>query len=182
MRILFSACLGLLTFALPTMAETQAFPPTGSGKTELKTLPAGVLLKKSGQGNYFDQSGSLFMPLFRYIQRHQIAMTVPVEARIETAEMYFWVAEGERAKVAGDEAGVVVERRPERRVASLGARGGYSQRNFDATRDRLLAWVREQGNLELAGESYAVYWSGPFTPGFLRRYEVHVPVREKPQP
>jgi hypothetical protein len=27
-----------------------------------------------------------------------------------------------------------------------------------------------------AGEAYAIYWNSPFVPGFLKRYEVHVPV------
>ncbi|MBL9199738.1 MAG: heme-binding protein [Opitutaceae bacterium] len=172
--------LPFLAPALPAMAELQAFPPTRVGQPELKTLPAGVLLKSSGSGGYFAQANGLFMPLFRYIQRHEIAMTVPVEAQVDQAAMYFWVAESEAAKVAGNESGVVVERRAARPVASLGARGSYSEKNFITTRDRLLAWVREQPGLEAAGEPYAVYWSGPFTPGFLKRYEVHVPVRKKP--
>ena len=180
MKTLICLLIFLGLSALPAMADEQAFPPTESGRTELKTLPAGVLLKRAGPGNYFEQSNRLFMPLFRYIQRHNISMTMPVEARIENAEMYFWVAQKEVAKVAGDEDGVVVERIPERRVASLGARGSYSRANFDSARERLLGWVRQQGQLEIAGEAYAVYWNGPFTPGFLRRYEVHVPVREKP--
>jgi hypothetical protein len=178
MRPLFIVFLGLFSTTLPAMAELQAFSPTAVGQAELKTLPAGVLLRHSGSGNYFSQANGLFMPLFRYIQRHEIAMTVPVEAQVDQAAMYFWVAESEAAKVAGNEAGVVVERRAARRVASLGARGSYSEKNFNATRERLLAWVREQPGVEPAGEPYAVFWSGPFTLGFLKRYEVHLPVRE----
>jgi len=115
----------LLGFVIlpPAMATEQAFPPTASGVSELKILPAGVLLRSSGQGEYFDRANDLFRPLFRYISRHDIAMTVPVEARIRDAAMYFWVAESQHAKVAGSEGAVVVERLPERRVASRGARG-----------------------------------------------------------
>jgi hypothetical protein len=178
----FFLSLAFLVFALPAMAEIQAFPPTAPGQAELKTIPAGVLLKNAQPGGYFAQSNQLFRPLFRYIQKHDIAMTVPVEARIDDAAMYFWVGTAELAKVAGDEAGVVVERREARRVASLGARGSYSEKNFAATRDRLLAWVGGQPGLERAGEPYAVYWNGPFTPWFMRRYEVHVPVRERAAP
>ena len=178
MRPVLLAVLGFIAATLPAMAELQAFPPTPVGQSELKTLPASVLLKSSGSGGYFAQANGLFMPLFRYIQRHKIAMTVPVEAQVNQAAMYFWVAESEAAKVAGNEAGVVVERRAARRVASLGARGSYSEKNFSTTRERLLAWVREQPGLEAAGEPYAIFWSGPFTPGFIKRYEVHLPVRE----
>lgn len=161
------------------MAYDKAFPPTDTGVSELKTLPAGVLLRSSGQGEYFDRADDLFMPLFRYISRHEIAMTVPVEARIREAAMFFWVAESQHSKVAGNEGAVVVERIPERRVASRGARGSYSRGNYERTRDELMAWLRARTDVEPAGEPCAVFWSGPFTPWFLKRYEVHIPVRPR---
>jgi hypothetical protein len=162
------------------MATEQAFPPTAPGVMEVKTLPAGVLLKSTGKGNYFEQSDGLFMPLFRYISRHDIAMTTPVEARIEDAAMYFWVAESQHAKVSGSEGAVEVQRIPERRVASLGAKGRYSRGNFEKNRDTLLAWIASQADIEAAGDAYAVFWHGPFTPWFAKRSEVHVPIRSKP--
>jgi hypothetical protein len=170
--------LGLIPF-ISLMATEQAFPPTASGVAELKTLPAGVLLKSTGRGDYFKGSNDLFMPLFRYISRHDIAMTTPVEARVDDAAMYFWVAESQRAKVAGNEGAVEVQNFPERRVASLGARGSYSRENFEKTRAQLATWLAKQARIETAGEPYAVFWHGPFTPWFAKRYEVHVPVREK---
>jgi hypothetical protein len=167
----------LLAFTTSLMATEQAFPPSPVGTPELKTLPAGVLLKSTGKGNYFDQSNGLFRPLFNYISEHDIAMTTPVEAKIDGAAMFFWVAPSQRAKVAGSAKGVEVVEMPERKVASLGARGGYSAQNFTKTRDELLAWLASRSDLEVAGAPYGVYWSGPFTPAFLKRFEVHVPVR-----
>jgi effector-binding domain-containing protein len=167
------------TLLLPLMATEQAFPPTAPGVAELKTLPAGVLLKSAGRGDYFKGSNDLFMPLFRYISRHNIAMTTPVEARVDDAAMYFWVAESQRTKVAGNEGAVEVQSFPERRVASLGARGSYSRENFEKTRAELATWLARQGKIEATGEPYAVFWHGPFTPWFAKRYEVHVPVRER---
>ncbi|MBM3865984.1 MAG: hypothetical protein FJ381_08820 [Verrucomicrobia bacterium] len=171
--------LALLPALLPpaAVAAEEAFPPTPSGANEVKVLPPGILLRSAGPGEYFDRANDLFMPLFRYISRHDIAMTVPVEARVRDAAMYFWVAESQHAKVAGDEGAVVVERKPARRVASRGARGSYSRKNYERTRDELLAWVATQPGLAAEGEPYAVFWSGPFTPGFLKRYEVHVTLK-----
>lgn len=168
----------LLPF-FPAMATEQAFPPTAPGVSELKTLPAGVLLKSTGRGNYFEQSNQLFRPLFRYISRHNIAMTTPVEARIDDAAMYFWVASSQEAKVAGNEEAVVVERIGERTVASRGARGSYSADNFARIRAELLAWLATRPDLEAAGEPYGVFWHGPFTPWFAKRFEVHVLVRTR---
>jgi hypothetical protein len=181
MRCATVLLLLLLPILSDAMANEQAFPPTASGVNELKTLPAGVLLKSAGSGEYFESANNLFMPLFRYISRHDIAMTVPVEARIRDAAMYFWVAESQHAKVTGNEGAVVVEKIPERRVASRGARGSYSRSNFERTRDELLAWLATRTDVEAAGEPVAVFWSGPFTPWFIKRYEVHVPVRLRPK-
>ncbi len=161
------------------MATEQAFPPTAPGVAEFKTLPSGVLLKASGRGSYFDESNGLFRPLFNYISSQKIAMTTPVEAQIDQAAMYFWVAPSELAKVAGDKGGVEVIQMPERRVASLGARGGYSRENFVLTRAKLSEWLAAQPEMEAAGDAYAVYWHGPFTPWFAKRSEVHIPVRPK---
>ncbi|AOS44111.1 SOUL heme-binding protein [Lacunisphaera limnophila] len=161
------------------MANVSAFPPTAPGIFELKTLPAGTLLKSAAQGDYFAQSGPLFGPLFRYISSHDIRMTVPVEAVVDGAAMYFWVAPDEVAKLRGSANGVEVVPIPERKVASLGGRGGYNRANFEAAQARLLAWLAGQGAVEPAGPAYAVYWNGPLTPWFLREYEIHVPVRPK---
>ena len=163
------------------MATEKAFPPSPIGASELKILPAGLLLKTSATGSYFDQSNRLFGPLFNYISSHEIAMTTPVEAKIEGAAMFFWVAKSQRAKVGGSTDAVEVVEIPERWVASLGARGSYSAQNFSKTRDQLLAWLDQQKDVEAAGPPYAVYWDGPFTPGFFKRYEVHVPVRSMGQ-
>lgn len=160
-------------------AYEEAFPPTAVGVSEVKTLPAGTLLKSSAKGRYFDENGRLFQPLFRYISSRNIAMTVPVEAQIDSAAMYFWVGRAEGAKVNGSAEGVEVIKIPARTVASLGARGGYSQGNFEETRDALLRWVASQKQLEVTGKPYAVYWNGPFTPWFAKRFEVHVPVRTR---
>ena len=99
----FLVVFALLSTAL-AMSAKEAFPPTPAGTSELKTLPAGVLLQSSGRGNYFDGADNLFGPLFRYISKHNIAMTTPVEARVDSAAMFFWVAESERSKVAGNDA------------------------------------------------------------------------------
>jgi hypothetical protein len=170
----------LLLSVLPLMATEQAFPPTAPGVAEFKTLPAGVLLKSTGRGSYFDESNRLFRPLFNYISSQKIAMTTPVEAQIDQAVMYFWVAPSEVAKVVGDRDGVEDIRISERQVASLGARGGYGRDNFEQTRDKLRAWLETHPEVEVTGEAYAVYWHGPFTPWFAKRSEVHIPVRTKP--
>jgi hypothetical protein len=186
-RFLLFLTVCVLPFA--TMSAAPAFPSTAPGITELKTLPAGLLVRSEIKGDYFARSGELFGPLFRYIQRKDIAMTTPVESQPgDTSAMLFWIGAGERAKAEGDLApsaapapeGVVVLQRPERLVASHGGRGGYSRENFEQARGALLAWVAARPELSVAGEAYGVYWNSPFVPPFLKRYEVHVPVALAP--
>lgn len=181
---LLSALMLVLSLAatLPsTMAVEEAFPPTEPGITEVKTLPAGVLLKSTANGNYFDNGGRLFGPLFRYISSHDIAMTTPVEAVIDDAAMMFWVAPSEVEKVAGSKDGVEVIEVPERTVAVRGAKGGYNERNYQETRQELMNWLDSQSEWKAIDEPYGVYWNGPFTPWFLKTYEVQVPVQRVSQ-
>ena len=175
--------------ALVTMSAAPAFPPTAPGVTELKTLPAGLLVRSETQGDYFQKSGELFRPLFRYIQRKDIAMTTPVESHPgATSAMLFWVGVAEQPKARGDllpsapaaPEGVVVLERPARLVASHGGRGGYSRERFEQAREVVLAWIASRSDLQVAGEAYGVYWNSPFVPPFLKRYEVHVPVSPTP--
>lgn len=163
------------------MSAEKAFPQSPAGRPEIKVLPAGMLLKSAAKGDYFESANGLFRPLFKYISKNDIAMTTPVEAQVggPQAAMYFWVAQSERGKVRGGDGGVEVVELQERRVASLGARGGYSRENFETTRGELERWLAGRGEWEAAGPAYAVYWNGPFTPAFLKRYEVHVPVRAR---
>lgn len=163
--------------AMP-LSAAEAFPRTAADQIEIKHLPGGILLESTGEGSYFQNSNRLFRPLFRYISRHDIAMTTPVEARIEPGAMLFWVAPSEEGKVAGDEEGVRVIEQAPRTVAAIGARGAYSERNFRAAEAALREWLAEQQPWQIDGEAYGVFWHGPFTPWFRKQFEVHIPVRE----
>ncbi|MDA0347286.1 MAG: heme-binding protein [Verrucomicrobia bacterium] len=161
------------------MAYEKAFEPTEPGITELKELPSGRLLEARGDGSYFDSSNSLFRPLFQYIQKNDIAMTTPVEARMDPGAMYFWVSSAQEEKASSDAANVRVIDVPKRTVVAHGSRGSYSQNNFEKAKVILLEWVDSQEEMEAVGEPFAVYWDGPFTPWFLKTFEVQVEVRPK---
>ncbi len=171
-------CIGMA--ATPSMAADSAFPATAPKTNEIKTLPPGMLLKSTAPGNYFDNGGKLFRPLFRYISSNDIAMTTPVEAVIEESAMIFWVAPSEVEKVRGSTTNVEVLEIPERTVASRGTKGSYSQTNFHETRQALEAWLAKQTEWRANGEPYGVYWNGPFTPWFMKTAEVHIPVERVP--
>jgi len=169
--------LSLTLIPLMSSAYEQAFPKTDVGAFEIKTLPAARLIASHSDRAYFDNSNGLFRPLFRYISSRDIAMTTPVEAEIEPGVMYFYIGDDVNSETLDSTDQVSVHELPERLVASLGARGGYGEQNFVSAVAQLRAWLAENPNYEAMGEPRGIYWNGPFTPGFFKRFEVHIPVR-----
>jgi hypothetical protein len=162
------------------MAYEQAYPMTEPGVCEMKTLPAGVILRARTDGGYFRENNGLFRKLFETIQRNQIPMTTPVEAGIQPGTMVFYLdpASSKRGDLNLMDG---VERKPvtERTVASIGIRGGYSRESFEKNQAKLREWLKTQTGWEAVGEAYAVYWNSPFVIWFLKRSEVHLPVLKR---
>ncbi len=156
-----------------------AYPKTEVGVSELKALPAGKILVTRSNRPYFSGGNQLFGRLFRYIQSNRIPMTAPVEAAMEPGTMVFYVdaASSSRTDLASTR-DVELRDVPAREVAAIGIRGSYTQASYDANLARLREWLATRPDLEAAGEPYAVYWDSPFVPGFMKRSEVHIPVRK----
>lgn len=178
MRYIFFSLIVLMSSQL-TSAYENAFPKTDVGTIEIKTLPAAKLLIASSNNNYFDENNNLFRPLFRYIQTNDIPMTIPVETEIDPGAMYFYVGSDHADRKLENTDEVSVIELPERTVLSLGVRGSYNSANFDAAQKTLIAHLAEQDEWVQTGPARAIYWNGPFTLGFLKRSEVHIPVERK---
>lgn len=159
------------------MGYEAVYERTPVDVVEVKELPERVALETRTERSYFAEDNGLFMRLFRYIDANEIAMTVPVEAEPEPGAMRFFVGRNHEGAAPESVEAVEVVAMPARTVASLGMRGGYSQRNFEKGRKVLEGWLADQSEWVAAGEAYAVYWHGPFVPRWLKRAEVHWPVR-----
>jgi effector-binding domain-containing protein len=170
---------GALLMTAPALAAETAYPNTPNGEIGIKTIPASKLLVAESPGNYFENNNQLFSRLFNYIRSNEVAMTTPVEARIENSQMKFYVGGPDSVKDLRDQGQVKVITMPERKVAAIGIRGAYSKSSFEENRAKLESWLREQPQYEPAGEPYAVYWNSPMVPWFLKHSEVHIPVVEK---
>lgn len=174
-----SRFLTILSFCLSagmTHAYEQAFPKTPVGTLEVKVLPAATLIASRGEADYFERSDSLFRPLFRYIQAHDIAMTTPVEAERRPGVMYFYIGRAAAGQPLPPSDGIEVVHLPQRTVLSIGVRGSYSPQNFAAGEAQLRDWLAQQDDYRAAGPARAVYWNGPFTLGLLKRSEIHLPL------
>lgn len=158
------------------MSYESIFPRTPAGTLEVKTLPARQALVASADGDAFKDRGAAFRKLFAYISDHQVAMSVPVAASASTNEMAFFVGSANTGKPLAAAGCVTVQTIPETTVASIGLRGGYSRSNYGEGLKRLRAWLAFQPAWQPCGEPYAVYWNSPFTPPFLRKSEIHIPL------
>lgn len=175
-KILLSSLGALLTGCA---SYNSAYQPTPVDEIEIKRIPPARILKSQNKGEYFSNSNNLFRNLFRYINSNDISMTIPVESGISEAYMIFYVGEEDKEKAAKDKGAVKVSNIPERTVASLGARGGYTKENVIAAKEKLKKWLDAQDKYKASNIPYAVFWDSPFVLSFLKRYEVHIPVEEK---
>ena len=154
----------------------QAFPRTPIGQIEVKERPPARILCTQSKGDFFAQKDDLFRTLYHYIDVREVEMTVPVAAQIDPAAMVFFLGDKDASRSLRDSRRVQVMNLPGLLVASAGARGGYSRGNFEETERLLRAWVNLNPEYKPADKAYAVFWDGPYTLWFLKRYEVHMPV------
>lgn len=127
-----------------------------------------------------DASGSGFMRLFRYIdggnvEKEKIAMTTPVF--MVDGKMAFVVPEKHKANApapASDQ--VSVDTMKAQRVAAYRYSGSRSAKSEPQALEKLKAWM-QQNRLQASGQPFSAYYDPPWTPGFLRRNEVLVPIQ-----
>jgi effector-binding domain-containing protein len=168
----------LLTGTTTTMAYEQMFPKTEPAVIELKQLPAMKALKNQGSGSYFKQDDDLFMPLFRYIQKNELAMTTPVESELAPGTMKFFVgSEVDVSAIASTEQIKIVEI-PPRLVVAIGIRGSYNEKNYEKALSKAQAWLADQPEYAPDGAPRMIYWNGPFIPWFLKKSELHLPIKK----
>jgi hypothetical protein len=162
----------------------EGFPPPGPvDQVIVKTYPPHRLARvTAGKG-----SDSMFMKLFRHIERNEIKMTAPVEMS--------WSQEGEKPATDPDamaflyaastigtpgadaeDPSVVVEDVPEITVVSIGLRGGYDAATFRRGHEKLEAWLAEHPEWKPAGSPRTLGYNSPFVPNFLKVSEIQIPV------
>ena len=171
-----------LTLAAPAVlvrGYEEVQPKTPVGKIVVLDLPPRTALETTSSEPYFSSSNGMFRSLFRYIQKNNIKMTTPVEVDINPGKMRFFVGSKDTQRKGVGDQNVDVTNLNARKVLSIGVRGGYTEGNFNSNKKKLLKWLRNNSDYNAAGKAYAVYWNGPFMPGFLKRSEIHIPIRIK---
>ena len=179
--IKFIFALPFLLFTLNVMGFEAMHEKTPVGEIKILQLPARTALEANADQSYFSENNGLFRTLFSYISKHDLSMTTPVEAEIEPGKMRFFVGGKDANKSRPNTDTVEVKELEPMQVLAIGIRGSYDEENFLENRDRLVRWIEEQAVYEAAADAYAVYWDGPYIPWFLKRSEIHLPIRLRTQ-
>jgi effector-binding domain-containing protein len=179
MNALYILCAVAVAVPLSSLGYEKAFVATRTGTVETKTIPARTLLVAQRNEGYFEKNNELFGSLFRYIKDNDVSMTVPVKARMDPGKMYFYVGRKDALKELEDTKAVKVVTEPEQLVMSIGVRGGYSEKNLQSAREKLLKNLNASGDWKMSGDDYVIFWNAPYVPAFMKRFEVHVPIAPK---
>ena len=191
----------LLTGVLNVMATEEAPYKVlkSDGIFELREYEPQILAEMVVDGDIENAGNTAFRPLFRSISgdnrsRSKISMTAPVsqESKSEKISM---TAPVSQEKVQGkwaisfmmpasytmetlpvpDNPAIKLRQVPARTVAAVRYSGFWSEEKYLLHKEKLEAWLRDN-KLSAAGEPVWARYNAPFTPWFLRRNEILIPV------
>jgi hypothetical protein len=170
-------CLAVLAACAFTRAGYESAPcktVLKEGDFELREYPDLPLVSTEMNGD--DAS---FMRLFGYIsggnrEKQKVAMTTPVIMKEGRMAFVLPSKAAARAPSPATEK-VKLDRLQAATVAVLRFRGRRSAKSEQEALGRLRSMLKDRG-IQEAGAPYMAYYDPPWTPGFLRRNEVLVPV------
>ena len=166
---------------------------------EVREYAPHVLAETLVEGNMGKAGNKAFMKLFRYISgdnvsRSKVAMTAPVSQR-PTGEKIQMTAPVTQQRAQDkwvvsfmmpetytlstlpqpQDASVTLRQVPAQRMAVVRYSGTWSEKNYFSHKLELESWMRRVGLISTGTSIWARY-NPPFTPWFLRRNEVLIPV------
>ncbi|MBM9535942.1 heme-binding protein [Desulfobulbus alkaliphilus] len=200
MQILLAATV-IMIGAMETMAIEEAayIVLEREGKFEIRDYAPHILAETMVEGN-LEQAGSMaFSRLFGYISgenrsRDKLAMTAPVSQEPMGEKIKMTAPVGQQrvqekwlvsfmmpasytleTLPVPDDPRVVLRQVPARRMATVRYSGLWSEKKYLRYKMELASWIKER-DLAVAGEPVWARYNSPFTPWFLRRNEILIPV------
>ena len=174
------------------------------GKFEIREYEAHILAEVEIKGDMEDASSQAFRPLFNYIsgeniKQEKVAMTSPVsqEQASEKISMTTPVSQERNADAwaisfmmpatytmetipTPTNPRVNIREVPGRQVAVLQYSGRWTESSYLKHKQELEVWIKSQG-WSIDGSAVWARFNAPYTPWFMRRNEVQIPVFS-PQP
>jgi effector-binding domain-containing protein len=174
-----------------TISQTSNF--------ELRDYPPQIIAETEVEGTLEDAGDKAFKKLFDYISgenqsRENISMTSPVTQKPSSEEIEMTTPVGQERTAGGwmvsfmmpasytldtlpipDNPDVRLRQIPARRMASVRYSGTWSEKRYLRYLQELEAWIAKNG-FRILGEPVWARYNPPFTPWFLRRNEILIPV------
>ena len=201
MRIIIAAAV-IIIGAMDAMAIEEATYNVvkKDHKFEIRDYAPHILAETVVEGDLEQAGNKAFNKLFRYISgdnrsRDKVAMTAPVsqEAIGEKIKMTAPVGQQrvqDRWAVSfmmpasytletlpePEDPDVTFRQVPARRMAAVRYSGFWSEKNYLRYKMELESWIHERG-LTIVGDPVWTRYNPPFTPWFLRRNEILIPVK-----
>lgn len=199
-RLITAILLLLLTGATALATEEAPFTVVKSDDIfELREYAPQVLAEIIVDGDLEGAGSKAFRPLFRYISgdnksRGKIAMTAPVSQERE-GEKISMTAPVSQQSVQGkwavsfmmpasftmetlpipDDPSIKLRQIPTRRVAAIRYSGFWSEEKYMLNKEKLEKWIKDN-RFTVTGEPVWARYNAPFTPWFMRRNEILIPV------
>lgn len=168
-------------------------------KLEIREYAPAIIAEVIVYGDFENASSVAFRKLFNYISgentaREKIAMTAPVSQKPQPEKIAMTSPVGQRKSGEGwavsfmmpatytmetipvpDDPAVVLREIPAYRAAAIRYSGRWTEKAYREQYALLQEWIRVK-NLEVSGEPVWARYNAPFTPWFMRRNEILIPI------
>ena len=188
-RNLIAACsIFLLIPAIGNAIESLGFERADQlGEVEVRIYERHLLASVDVNGSFKDAGNAAFRPLFRYISgrnadEQEIAMTAPVIQRASIKDDADWTVSfvmpasllntGAPNPTAQQ---VEIVERAEQLIAALPYSGSWRTSLFEENKEKLVQRLAKS-EYSVCGEVMWARHNAPFTPWFLKKNEVLIPV------
>ena len=197
--ILVAALLALMAESVMGVEEAKYNVIKQQDKLEIRDYEPSIVAEVIVNDDFEDASNKAFRTLFNYISgdntgRNKIAMTSPVSQKAEPEKIAMTSPVGQRKAERGwavsfmmpasytmdtipvpDDPSVVLREVPAHRAAAIRYSGTWSEKSYKKHLAKLLEWMEAEA-LEAVGEPVWARYNAPFTPWFMRRNEILIPV------
>ena len=182
-----------------TAEETKYTVISQTNNFELREYPPQIVAETEVQASLEDAGNKAFRRLFNYISgdnraQEKISMTSPVTQKASSEKIAMTSPVAQQSTAGGqmvsfmmpdsytmdtipvpDDPNVKVRQIPARRMACVQYSGGWSEKRYLRYLAELESWIEENGFQTLGKPIWARY-NPPFTPWFMRRNEILIPV------
>jgi effector-binding domain-containing protein len=195
------AVMVIIIGAIDTMAIEKAKYKVleKDNRFEIRDYAPHILAETIVEGDLEEAGNKAFNRLFRYISgdnrsRKKVAMTAPVSQQPMGEKIKMTAPVGQRrvqdkwavsfmmpssytieTLPEPEDRNITLRQVPARRMASVRYSGFWSEKRYLEYKSKLVSWIRERG-LTIVGDPIWARYNPPFTPWFLRRNEILIPI------